>query len=169
MYNEPLPWSPNLDQFINQRLLKLLKKGETIKQISPLYGPLRDNLELTGTERNSVDETWEQPWGEVARVRDHHNELRVSVAETTEPGRRFHIVFRVFDYGLGFRCELPEQPGLQSFEIMEELTEFYIADNARAGAQRTSKKLKCGGFSIRGNLIFRLNYVKLIFALCIKY
>lgn len=94
--------------------------------------PLRDNLELTGTERSSVDETWEQPWGEVARVRDHHNELRVSVAETAEPGRRFDVVFRVFDDGLGFRYVFPEQPGLQSFEIMEELTEFYMADDARA-------------------------------------
>jgi alpha-glucosidase len=75
---------------------------------------------------------WGQPWGEVARVRDHHNELRVSVRETAEPGRHFDVVFRVFDDGLGFRYELPRQPRLGSFEIMEELTEFYMADNARA-------------------------------------
>ena len=39
--------------------------------------------------RDSVDETWTQPWGEVARVRDHHNELRVQVAEERAPNRRF--------------------------------------------------------------------------------
>jgi alpha-glucosidase len=94
--------------------------------------PLRDSLELTGSARNSVDESWEQHWGEVARVQDHHNELRVSVAETREPGRRFEVVFRVFDDGLGFRYELPEQPDLESFEIMEELTEFHMANDARA-------------------------------------
>ncbi len=94
--------------------------------------PLRDSLAVTGTTRTTVDDTWEQPWGEVARVRDHHNELRVSVIERTEPGRRFEVVFRVFDDGLGFRYELPEQPGLGSFDIMEELTDFYMADNARA-------------------------------------
>ncbi|MDH3458525.1 MAG: glycoside hydrolase family 97 protein [Gemmatimonadota bacterium] len=94
--------------------------------------PLRDSLTITGTERNTVDETWEQPWGEVARVRDHHNELRVSVAEASRPGRRFDVVFRVFDDGVGFRYEFPEQPALQSFVITEELTEFYLATDARA-------------------------------------
>jgi alpha-glucosidase len=94
--------------------------------------PLRDNLVITGTARDSVDETWEQPWGEVALVRDHHNELRVSLVETAAPGRHFDVVFRVFDDGLGFRYVLPAQPGLESFEIMDELTEFSLADNARA-------------------------------------
>jgi alpha-glucosidase len=94
--------------------------------------PLGEDVELAGTERSTVDETWEQPWGEVARVRDHHNELHVSVAESAEPGRRFDVVFRAFDDGLGFRYEFPEQPGLESFAITEELTEFYLANDARA-------------------------------------
>src|SRR5204863_329260 len=47
--------------------------------------PLRDGLRLVDTSRNTIDETWTQPWGEVARVRDHHNELRVSVAEVASP------------------------------------------------------------------------------------
>jgi alpha-glucosidase len=75
---------------------------------------------------------WEQPWGEVALVRDLHNELRVSVAETAEPGRRFVVVFRAFEDGIAFRYELPEQPGLGEFEIMDELTEFHLADDPRA-------------------------------------
>ena len=94
--------------------------------------PLRDGLRITGSERASHDETWEQPWGEVRRVRDHHNELRVSVAETDAPARRFQVVFRAFDDGVGFRYEFPEQPALRSFEILEELTEFHTADDPRA-------------------------------------
>jgi alpha-glucosidase len=94
--------------------------------------PLRDGLAVVDTQRGSADETWEQPWGEVARVRDHHNELRVSVAEAAAPGRRFDLVVRVFDDGIGFRYALPAQPALQSFEILDELTEFSFADNARA-------------------------------------
>src|SRR4030081_2832601 len=43
--------------------------------------PLRDSLRITDTATTTHDETWTQPWGEVARVRDHHNELKVSVAE----------------------------------------------------------------------------------------
>jgi alpha-glucosidase len=94
--------------------------------------PLRDGLRLVDTARATVDETWTQPWGEVARVRDHHNELRVSVAETAPPARQCTVVFRVFDDGMGFRYEFPEQEGLGEFAITEELTEFALADDARA-------------------------------------
>jgi alpha-glucosidase len=94
--------------------------------------PLGDALTITAAARNSMDETWEQPWGEVARVRDHHEELRVSVSEQSGPGRRFDVVFRVFDDGLGFRYDLPAQAALDTFAITNELTEFAFADNARA-------------------------------------
>jgi len=93
---------------------------------------LRDSLRVVGSSRSSYDSTWTQPWGEVARVRDHHNELRVSVAETRSLGRRFDVVFRVFNDGVGFRYELPQQPNLGAFEIINELTEFALADNATA-------------------------------------
>jgi alpha-glucosidase len=93
---------------------------------------LRDSLRITGQARASHDETWTQPWGEVARVRDHHNELRISVLEATAPGRKFDVVFRAFNDGIGFRYELPAQPGLGDFTITEELTEFQLADDAKA-------------------------------------
>jgi len=94
--------------------------------------PLRDSLRIVDTSRTTVHETWTQPWGEVARVRDHHNELRVSVAEVAAPGRRFVVAFRVFNDGIGFRYELPAQPGLVEFAITDELTEFTLVDDARA-------------------------------------
>ncbi len=94
--------------------------------------PLRDSLRMVDTSRDTVDETWTQPWGEVARVRDHHNELRITVAEVASPGRRFVVAFRAFNDGIGFRYELPAQPGLGEFAITDELTEFTLADDARA-------------------------------------
>src|SRR3989442_9609942 len=94
--------------------------------------PLGNGLRMVDTSGSTVDETWTQPWGEVARVRDHHNALRVSVSEVAPPGRRFTVVFRVFDDGVGFRYELPAQPGLGEFAISDELTEFTLADDARA-------------------------------------
>ena len=94
--------------------------------------PLADGLEVTGSDRNEVDEFWEQPWGEVRYVMNRHNELRVSVEETADPGRRLDVVFRAFDDGVAFRYELPEQPELGEFEIMDELTEFHLADDPRA-------------------------------------
>ncbi|HEV8148901.1 MAG TPA: glycoside hydrolase family 97 protein [Gemmatimonadales bacterium] len=94
--------------------------------------PLRDGLRITDTTRQAHDEWWTQPWGEVARVRDHHNELAVSVEEVAAPNRRFTLRVRAFDDGIGFRYELPEQAGLGAFELSDELTEFSLADNARA-------------------------------------
>ena len=94
--------------------------------------PLGDSVRIVDSARTKVDETWTQPWGEVARVRDQHNELRVTAEETTSRRRRFVVAFRAFDDGVAFRYELPEQPGLGDFEIMDERTEFTFADNARA-------------------------------------
>ncbi len=94
--------------------------------------PLRDSLRIASETHSSFDETWTQPWGEVARVRDHHNEMRVEVAETTAPNRHFTFAVRAFDDGIGFRYELPAQPGITDYEISDELTEFALADNGRA-------------------------------------
>ena len=70
--------------------------------------------------------------GEVARVRDKHNELRVQVAEATAPRRQFAVVVRAFDDGIGFRYEVSDSGGLRDFEMTEELTEFTFADDGRA-------------------------------------
>jgi alpha-glucosidase len=94
--------------------------------------PLRDSLRLRDSSRTAHDAWWSQPWGEVTRVRDHHNELAVTVEETGGSRRRFLVRVRAFDDGIGFRYELPAQPGLDSIAIMEELTEFNLADNSRA-------------------------------------
>ncbi len=93
--------------------------------------PLRDSLRIVGSSRRTTDTTWTQPWGEVARVRDHHIELRVSVVEAVPPERRFDVVFRAFNDGVGFRYEFPAQPALGDFEIMDELTQFSMANEAR--------------------------------------
>lgn len=94
--------------------------------------PLDGGLHIAGSEKSSHDETWTQPWGEVETIRDHHNELLIQLAEAGESARRMHIVFRVFDDGVGFRYELPEQPNLGSLEIMDEQTEFAMSGDHQA-------------------------------------
>src|SRR5919204_2617042 len=93
---------------------------------------LRDSLRITDSSRSSYDTTWEQPWGEVRRIRDHHNELKVNVEEASALNRKFTVAFRAFNDGVAFRYELPAQPNLGDFQIMTELTEFTFADNGRA-------------------------------------
>jgi alpha-glucosidase len=90
------------------------------------------NLELDSQSTRGVDSTWEQPWGEERRIRDHYNELRATIAETDRDHRRFDVVFRVYDDGLGFRYELPKQPALQRVEIDDEATEFDVVRPATA-------------------------------------
>ena len=90
------------------------------------------NLEIASQRRSSFDQTWEQPWGERREVRNHYNELAVTLREKARPGRSFDVVFRLYDDGLGFRYVFPDQPGLSQLNISEELTEFTLAEDATA-------------------------------------
>lgn len=91
-------------------------------------GSFDRGLTLAGQTNATVDTTWALPWGEVAEVRDAHNELAVVLERMDVPRRRMAVRFRVFDDGFGFRYEWPEQPELSDFEITEELTQFALAD-----------------------------------------
>jgi alpha-glucosidase len=78
------------------------------------------------------DDTWEQPWGERRYVRNHYRELRVDVEQKNRANRRLAIVFRIYDDGVGFRYEFPDQPQLRDVAITDELTEFTVAQPATA-------------------------------------
>ncbi len=92
--------------------------------------PLDRRLTVVSVGRVSHDSMWTQPWGEFARARNRHEELRVTLEGAND--RRMVLVFRLFDDGLGFRCELPEQDALGDFVIMDEVTEFNLAEPAQA-------------------------------------
>jgi alpha-glucosidase len=94
--------------------------------------PLGDSLRIASSSRAAVDTIWPLPWGEVARVREHYNELRVTFAEVVEPRRQFTLAVRAFDDGIAFRYEVSDSGGLGDFEMTDELTEFAVADDARA-------------------------------------
>lgn len=87
------------------------------------------DFEVIGSSKSSFDETWQQPWGEEIDVRNNYNELIVNLRERSGKMRLMNIVFRAFDDGIGFRYEFPEQPDLTEFEIIDELTEFMLAND----------------------------------------
>jgi len=91
---------------------------------------LERNFTVGEVTRRSFDDTWEQPWGERRYVRDHGTEMRAILRERS--GRQLIVVFRVFDDGVGFRYEFPDQPQLKQVNIIDELTEFAIAQPATA-------------------------------------
>jgi alpha-glucosidase len=91
---------------------------------------LERNFSIGKVEQRTLDDIWEQPWGERRFVHDHCSEMRVMLLEKS--GRELGLVFRVFDDGVGFRYEFPDQPQLRQVEIVDELTEFAIAEPATA-------------------------------------
>jgi alpha-glucosidase len=90
------------------------------------------NFKLASQSSRSVDESWDQPWGEWKNIRNYFNELRVRFTEKSKPGRSLDVVFRVYDDGVGFRYEFPDQPNLKQVNIVEELTQFAVAEAATA-------------------------------------
>lgn len=120
-----LVWSATRD---GRPVVNNSRLGFTFRNAPELGG----GIAIIEQVRADHDETFTLPWGEVSRVRDHHRELRVKVAERAGLRRELWIVVRVFDDGLGFRYELPQQPNLGEFEIMEELTEFSMSEDMKA-------------------------------------
>ena len=82
-------------------------------------------------ERGTFDETWEPVWGEESEIRNHYNELAVTLRQTASD-RVMTIRFRLYNDGLGFRYEFPEQKNLQYFVITKELTQFAMAGDHKA-------------------------------------
>lgn len=95
-------------------------------------GKWEAGMQLGVAQRGSVDTQWEQPWGESRLVTDRHNELTVPIVEQVRGKRTINLVARVFDDGVGFRYEFPEQAQLSEVMIDEERTEFVIAGEAEA-------------------------------------
>ena len=96
---------------------------------------------LEEPERRSADTTWEQLWGENRYVREHYNELLLTARHQVS-GAVLHIRLRAFDDGIGFRYEMPEQPGIESLNIVRELTQFAVPPDALAWwipADRTNR------------------------------
>lgn len=92
---------------------------------------LHDWFECTGIQKNTIDETWRPVWGEEAEIRNHCNEMVVNLRQTSSD-RKMNIRFRVFNDGLGFRYEFPQQNNLRYFVITDELTEFAMSGDHTA-------------------------------------
>lgn len=84
------------------------------------------------TEQATADESWNPVWGEQKTIRNHYNELLVTLSQKAEKDRFIRLRFRLFDDGLGFRYEFPEQDNLNYFIIKEERTEFAMAGDHKA-------------------------------------
>ncbi len=92
---------------------------------------LMDGFKIADTRTSTFDETWKPVWGETATIRNHYNELEVSLNQPATH-RNVIIRFRVYDDGMGLRYEFPQQEALNYFLIKEEHTQFAMAGDHTA-------------------------------------
>ena len=92
---------------------------------------LMTGFTIKDTETSTFDETWKPVWGEESEIRNHYNELAVTL-EQPENDRYIIIRFRLFNDGLGFRYEFPQQKNLNYFVIKEEHSQFAMAGDHTA-------------------------------------
>ena len=86
-----------------------------------------DEFKIVGFSNRGRSETWTQPWGEEKEIENNYRELGVKLERSS--GERMQITFRLYDDGVGFRYEWPEQHAFKDFVIMNERTEFVLAGN----------------------------------------
>ncbi len=84
---------------------------------------LLDGFSLRDEQTSTFDETWRPVWGESATIRNHYNQLLVRLTQASTE-RMMNICFRVYDDGVGFRYEFPQEGKLNYFVVKEERTEF---------------------------------------------
>ena len=111
-------------------------KGKTVIGESRLGFKLQgsgmyDWFEISDTATREIDETWNPVWGEESQIRNHCNEMTVTLRQTSS-NRFMKICFRVFDDGMGLRYEFPDQKSMAYFVITDELTEFAMTGDHTA-------------------------------------
>ncbi len=114
---------------------QLAYKGQPVVNTSTLGLQLVGGNDLmtgftqTSCQHSTFDETWQPVWGEETSIRNHYNEMAVTLQQTATE-RTMVLRFRLYDDGLGFRYEFPQQKKLVYFVVKEEKTQFAMpADN----------------------------------------
>lgn len=85
-----------------------------------------NQFKLIKVDSSVYDQTWNTVWGEYSSIRDHHKELRLQLEDKNASGILMNIVFRVFNEGVGFRYEFPQQEKLMHFIVDDENTQFHL-------------------------------------------
>lgn len=89
---------------------ELTYKGKGVIKPSKLGLELKNDPGLMNgfacidTKTSTFDETWEPVWGEVKSIRNHYNEMAVTLNQKAQD-RNMIIRFRLYNDGLGFRYE----------------------------------------------------------------
>lgn len=105
--------------------------GTEVHKNSDVNTSLYDDFEILDVKNTSFDETWQPVWGETKFIRNHYNEMLVRLRQK-QTHRELNLRFRLFDDGLGFRYEFPQQEKLVYFVVKEEVTQFAMTSDHQA-------------------------------------
>lgn len=111
--------------FKKNAIIKKSALGFNFKNTATFY----DNFKILNSSFIEFNETWQMPWGEQLDVVNHFNELRIELQEKSDLKRKLNIVFKVYNDGVGFRYEFPEQKNIKEVLISEENTEFNLTED----------------------------------------
>ena len=114
--------------FKNKEVIKKSKLGLELQKDKK---SLLNDFKVIDTKESTFNETWQTVWGEETQIQNHYNELAVKLKQN-ETDREIIVRFRLFNEGLGFRYEFPQQKNLIYFVIKEERTEFAMTGNHTA-------------------------------------
>lgn len=90
---------------------------------------LKENLAIIDFKTDVVNESWERVWGPTPKVQNNYNMLKIQLKETSKLKRTFNVIFKVYDDGMAFRYEFPEQENMGKVFITDEKTEFQLSDD----------------------------------------
>ncbi|WP_396142481.1 glycoside hydrolase family 97 protein [Flavobacterium sp.] len=121
--------TPSYQLFVNNK--EIIKKSKLGLELQKDKKSLLNDFKLVNEVRNTFDETWKPVWGEETAIRNYYNELALTLKQN-ETDRNIIIRFRLFNDGLGFRYEFPEQKNLTYFVLKEERTEFAMTGDHTA-------------------------------------
>ena len=116
---------------LNRNKKKLISKSQLgIKFKNGLS--LIDDFKYVEAKSNTVDQTWEQPWGEQKLIRNNFNEAIVSFESTSETNKQIDIIIRAYNDGIAFRYNVKKVGETKELTITDEITEFDFVEDAKS-------------------------------------
>ncbi|MGD1946033.1 MAG: glycoside hydrolase family 97 protein [Croceivirga sp.] len=90
---------------------------------------MKSGFQILKTTPETLNETWEMPWGEQRMVKNHYNGILIELQEIETPNRKLNVHFKAYNDGVAFRYEFPEQEGTDELVILDEITEFQLTED----------------------------------------
>ena len=133
---------------------KLLIKNATISLVFDDHS-FEKNIKVSQPVYKDTTEEYDLLTGKSSHVKTHYNEALIPLFDATQ--KRINIRVKVFDDGVAFRYEFPQQNGWQSYTLLDENTSFNVVGNP------TVHTLMFGNYTSSHEGVYQtLSYINLV-------